>query len=171
MAPVIPEAGRTDRSSRPVVSLALAVAGAAHLAAALDHRQAVPVAVLFTAVGTVQVASALLYSRTAGRSTRLLVALTTAAPLAAWAVSRTFGIAIGHSHGGEGVGPLEVTAVTAQLVVLFGLALVGAPRARGWRIGVALVALLLAASAFAAPSSPPAEHHEDAGTPTPHVHP
>lgn len=141
------------------VFLGLAVAGAAHVAAAFEHRDSRLLVGLFVTVAAVQLASAVLFRGLTDQRASLLVATTTVAFLGAWAASRTVGLAIGHAHGPERAAALDLVAVAAQVVVLFALAATRSRGAASWRRGIAALALALAVSGFASRTHPPADHH------------
>ena len=159
-------------SHRRVVFFASAVAAGAHLTAAFDHSESSLLAAVFVTVAVVQIGSGAWLLRVADRRASFLVGATTVVLLAAWAASRTVGLAIGHSHGPERAAALDITAAVAQVVVLF--AIVGG-WSRGtttttpWRRAITAFAVALAVAGFASRANgAPAGHHVTtpyAGTP------
>ena len=150
---------------------ALVIAGGAHLAALPAHRgEGMAVSTFFLAAAIVQVAAATTILRGAGTSVRTVIVLGNVSMLALWAWSRTVGVPIGAHHGiPERAGPLDVTAVVAQVVAIG--ALIVLSRKRGGallvrpRLGLEAVILLSAlGGAFLLPTSHQDEHHEP-GTP------
>jgi hypothetical protein len=105
-----------------VAGAASVVAGIAHYAATADHLPEWPLAaVLFTLAGAFQIVWPVAL-RTGGRSRVLIagVAVNTGV-VAAWALSRSIGLPIGHHAGApESVGALDAVAVMAELVVIVG---------------------------------------------------
>lgn len=98
----------------------LAVAGGAHLAALPAHRDAgIAVTLFFLTTAIVQVAAATTILRRAGTSVRAIIVAGNVSLLALWVWSRTVGIPIGSHHGlPESSGPLDITAVFAQVVAI-----------------------------------------------------
>lgn len=161
---------RLQTSHRRVVFLASAVAAAAHLGAAFEHRESSLLVAVFVSVAVVQLAAAVVFVRAGGRRASLAMAVTTVVLLAAWVVSRTVGLPIGHSHGPERAAALDITATAAQVLVLLTIVRGRSRRATSWRLGVAAFAVALAVVGLASRSHvAPADHHSTpyASTPEP----
>lgn len=113
---------------------------------------------VFVSVAVVQLAAAVVFLRAGGRRASLAMAVTTVVLLAAWVVSRTVGLPIGHSHGPERAAALDITAASAQVIVLFAL-VPGSRRALSWRAGIAALAVVLAAVGVVSRTQPSTDHH------------
>lgn len=149
---------RAETLQQRVVFLGLGVAGIAHLAAAYEHRESPLLVGLFATIAVVQIASGVGFLRAPDRR-RSFVSMITVALLAAWAASRTVGLAIGHSHGPEAAAALDVTAAIAQVIVLLALVRGRSRRAASSRRGIAAFAVALAVAGFASQSHAPSGHH------------
>lgn len=159
-----------ETSHRRVVFLASAVAAGAHLAAAFEHRESSLLVGVFVSVAVVQLAAAVVFVRAGGRRVSLATGVTTVVLLAAWIVSRTVGLPIGHSHGPERAAALDITATAAQVLVLLTIVRGRSRRATSWRLGVAAFAVALAVVGLASRSHvAPSDHHSTpyASTPEP----
>jgi hypothetical protein len=119
---------------RKLAAVATALAGAVHYAVVPEHRAEWWVAaVLFTAVGALQLSWAVVTWRTAGRGLLLSGLGINAAALGAWAVSRTSGLPFGpHAGLPESVGVADLACVLAEAVAVVAVAaaVVGAARLR-----------------------------------------
>ena len=146
---------------------ALAVAAGAHLAAFPGHRsEGVPAGGFFLAVAVLQLAAAMTILPGAGRRIRAAMIVGNVALIALWAWSRTAGVPVGpHPGNAEAVGPLDLTAVAAQLLAV--VAVLFVPRNRPYASLVqprlALVGLALVVGAGGAGLLPGAhadQHHD-----------
>lgn len=146
-----PAGSATAVVARGAAATCLAVAAGAHFAALPAHRgDGLMTAGFFLAVGVLQFAAATALARRSSPTIGVAVVAGNLGVLGVWLWSRTAGVPFG-SHAGvaEGVGPLDLAAVAAQVVAVAAVAFLprrggGAAIRFGPTVGLALVAATVA---------------------------